>query len=143
MAGLSREYGVRRVVRFCYRKSIFLLDAELRRWYKGDSCLKKVLGGRQEAALPTARARRARLQRTRHEGRRTLQRPLGWAGDCRRSTACGVSSDSASHATPERPAISARGYSRRRNVGWHGSFQKRVFFTKRTQLKNSEQLLYE
>ena len=32
MVGLPREYGVRRVVRLRYRESIFLLDAELRRW---------------------------------------------------------------------------------------------------------------
>ena len=53
---LPREYGALRVVTTwnyvergkrgedslaerCYRKAIFLLDAGLRRWYKGDGCL--------------------------------------------------------------------------------------------------------
>jgi hypothetical protein len=39
MVGLSREYGVRRVVRLRYRKSIVLLDGVGRRWYRSDGCL--------------------------------------------------------------------------------------------------------
>ena len=35
---MLRECGVRRVVRLCYRKTIFLLDAELRRWCGEEQC---------------------------------------------------------------------------------------------------------
>jgi hypothetical protein len=64
-----------------YRELILLLDAVGRRWYNGDSCLKR------------ARLTEPWLHRTRHTE--------GGAVGCRGNTACGVSSDSASRALPK------------------------------------------
>ena len=115
----------------------------------------------------------------------------GWAGDCRRSTACGVSSPRGTwrglryrkliflldavgrgwydhdgslkkelggrhgrRVGGTRPTM-AGGSGQRQSgdksphskggntLGWHGTFQKRVFFTKRTQLKNAYLFKYE
>jgi hypothetical protein len=67
---LPREYGVRRVVRLRYRKLIFLLDTALRRWYRGDSCLKK--DGRRTEARGIADRRLEISERRR--------RNVGWQG---------------------------------------------------------------
>jgi hypothetical protein len=70
-------------------------------------------------------------------GRRTLHpRAARWG--CRESTACGVWRPLAQQAcTSQKRSYNEIG------VGWHGSFAKRVFFAKRSQVQNAHLFRHE